>query len=142
MKTPTTPKFQDRPWEAAQRSFEEYNTASFFFREMMDAHFCTGTVISTPEVFFIFRPVEVDWTTDELCDPWKISENPNAYHVFLAAGDLSKIGPHLPPALPFITFHRDGAEKIHKLPYWQFLHALTHRLPLLGNRRRKVDSAN
>jgi hypothetical protein len=141
MKPPTLPKFKDRPYEAAQMSFGEYNEP-FFFREMLDAHFCTGTVISTPDVFLAFRPVEVDWTTDELCDPWKTSENPNAYHVFLAAGDLSKIGPHLPPALPFITFHRDGADKIHKLPYWQFLRALTYKLPLLGNRRGKEVSAN
>lgn len=130
------------PHAQAYQAFLAQGNKPIYWRELIDAHFKAGTVISTPELFILFRPVEVDWTSEELCDPWKVSDTPNAYHVFLAAGDLSKVEPYLPKELPFITFHRDGGEKVHKLPYWQFIRGIIHLFPLLGNRRQTVASSN
>lgn len=113
------------PYTKAFHQYLSYGGKPAQFYDLVKAHLITGTVISNDEVFILFRPVETTFTNPQLNDPLFKSSSPNAYHVYLMAGDLSKIEKHLPPALEFITYHRDGSDVIHKVSFAQFIRLIS-----------------
>lgn len=94
----------------------------FAFEEAIDAHGRTGYVIVTPEIFLLVRPV--DSLADPLLfdDPYVEFEDPDCWHVYLAAGDITQMPLYVPSPMPFISFVRknrlrllDGLSLHHKL---------------------------
>ena len=86
------------------------------FEEDLTWHHQHGFVFSTPSFFVMGRPVcsvaapefivgQVDFPPD-LCDAW---------HVYLMAGDISKVWSILPWELPLITIERRNVLKVYRL---------------------------
>ena len=83
------------------------------FEEVIVAHFLTGIVISTPDVFLLARPVES--SDPSPTDPFEVYDNPDTWHIHLAAGDLSKIADSLPYPLPLVSFVRKNRLHFYRL---------------------------
>lgn len=70
---------------------------------------CGGRLVSNDKVWILARPVFAFWNDEAMCDPSKAlplgDPNANAWHVWLAAGDLREAWKHFEP-LPFLTYHR------------------------------------
>lgn len=85
------------------------------------AHLIGGYVISTPEVFLLFRPVD-SRRPDLFDDPWAVFEEVDTWFCYLAAGDLSQFGRFMPYPLPFVAWNRKNSLRFHTLPQTRFLH--------------------
>lgn len=84
------------------------------FADVLAAHLVGGAVISTPDVFFLARPVDTRCNRDLFDFAWIQFDDPDCWHCYLAAGDLTKLGRHMPYPLPFISFVRRN--KLHIRP--------------------------
>ena len=85
------------------------------FSEAVLAHLEGGYVISTPEVFLLFRPV--DSMGDRLLfdDPWHRFQRFDTWHCYLAAGDLAQFHRFVPFPLPFFSYVRKNRLRISRL---------------------------
>ena len=83
------------------------------FREIVEAHFQSGYVISTPELFILARRIKVDWQEARILDPWQYHPEGDAWHIWLFAGSLPAIPAIIPYRLPYVTFHRGDRLSIH-----------------------------
>ena len=76
------------------------------FVQVVEAHFFSGVVVSTPDIFVLARRVGHDWDEVRLLDIGQADPAGDCWHVWLFAGNL----PQLPAAdmlrLPWVTFHR------------------------------------
>ena len=93
------------------------------FEEDLVAHLENGYVINTPEVFGMFRPVNIDWPEPDILDASRRNcIIGNCWHIWIAAGDLSQFMGFLPYPLPFISFERKN-----RLRYYRF-HQMAEKL--------------
>ncbi len=76
------------------------------FTEDIEAHFLHGWVISTPELFLMARPVRSDWSDDVVLNPFRLSDSPDMWHVWLAAGDWRQAFRLAPFPLPWVSIER------------------------------------
>lgn len=85
------------------------------FREDLEAHLLGGWVASTPDAFAMARPVPTTADFADLMNPWVIWPlvECDAWLIYLAAGDLGKLGQWLPAPLPFIGWERRGVFRWH-----------------------------
>ena len=83
----------------------------------MDIHLQLGAVLSTPDVFVMARPVCPHWPEEMQTDLSEILPDSATWHIFAAAGDLSKLfimaRIH---RVQSVTYQRRGAPRIHRLP--------------------------
>jgi hypothetical protein len=87
------------------------------FEEAMMAHLIEGIVIATDEVFLMARPVRTDCEVEEFDNPWISYEDPDCWHVYLAAGTIQAIRDALPYPLPFLSFVRKNHLHIRNLKH-------------------------
>lgn len=78
------------------------------FRDVLEAHFQVGHVVSSPEIFLLGRRVSSWWCEQSLRDPWFTDEGGDTWHVWLFAGALPKVLAAIPYPLPYVTFDRRG----------------------------------
>lgn len=104
------------------RAFETYHTGGqglYRWKDLLEAHFQFGAVISTPTGFLMAWPchTSIPETHTRLLSPLQFTTPPDCWHIWIAAGDLHELLTHasLHP-LPFVSWHRRaGALKIHRL---------------------------
>lgn len=100
------------------------------FAEAVEAHAVTGYVMATPHLFLLGRRVGSGWSDDELCDPWMIAPDGDAWHVYLAAGDLREAIRLLPYRLPYLSYFHEGRKRLMRLERWEKIsRTLTAREP-------------
>lgn len=85
------------------------------FHEDLTLHFKRGWVISSPRFFVMGRPVCYwAWSADQILDPFhNPPDEPDCWHVWLAAGDLKEALKFLPFPLPYISFERKNVLKMY-----------------------------
>jgi len=82
---------------------------------IVEAHFQNGYVFNTPDLFILARQISIDWTDEEILDPWQSDPQGSVWHVWLYAGDMKAIAKLIPYKLPYITFHRAGKLKTYSM---------------------------
>lgn len=75
--------------------------------------FCAdhGVAYFSPEAVILARPARKDWTLEQslhLDNAAALTLNPDAWHIFYAAGDLTVMERIAPYRLPWLTFQRNG----------------------------------
>ena len=96
------------------------------FTSDLAAHFAHGLVIATPDYFIMARPVRRDAEPEALLDPWHSFTAPDAWMVWLAAGDLRKAMASLWPihggGKVWLAFQTDGPARFVKVTRLQQLY--------------------
>lgn len=97
------------PFEQAALLYQSLD-APLSFGQVVEAHALHGgTVIMRPDLFLVARPILSEWDEASILDPEIVAENPDCWHVFMAAGSARKaILEAVPFWLPLISFHRRG----------------------------------
>lgn len=96
-----------------------YESVCMLYRSNPDADFARdmeaytawgGTVICTPEVIIIGRPVVKDWPSERLSDLRQVAAQNEAdcWFILLLAGSLKAAVKHLPYPLPWFGFCQRG----------------------------------
>lgn len=113
------------PYLSALAAFND-NRGPMTFDEFMAWHFNNGFIHSTPEFFICGRPVDSKADSSLILDYSHEFDRKDcdAWHVALAAGDLSKAWGVLPWPLPLIGFDRQ-----HELRFYPIarVREFTHR---------------
>lgn len=91
------------------------------FEEAMIAHLLFGVVVSTPNVFFMARPVDSNADPFGYDDPWLTYDDPDTWHIYLAAGDLTMVGGLVPYPLPWVSFVRKNSLRFRNSKHMQSL---------------------
>jgi hypothetical protein len=104
------------PFETAAR-WHNARSPDVLFTVPLEAHLQTGYVFNTPELFIMARRISTDWPEDCILDPWLTNPEGDAWHVWLYAGEILAIPPLIPYFLPYVTFHRKGKFKIHRMEH-------------------------
>jgi hypothetical protein len=78
------------------------------FDEDLRRHHLYGYVFSSPSCFIMGRPVEKNAQERLIKDPSVRFYNPDAWLVYLAAGDLAEFFKHEPYPLPWLGWERDN----------------------------------
>jgi hypothetical protein len=110
------------PYQKARQVYETEECARTFEEDLV-AHFDHGHVISTPELFLMFRPVDSIGRQEEITDSQISFRNTDTWHVYLAAGDASQFSSHFPYPLPFVSFERKNVLRFYR--FRQFSSRLT-----------------
>lgn len=77
-------------------------------------HLAHGYVHSTPEYFVMARPVLSTASPAEIANPWHQFKEPDAWFIWLMAGDMAACWRRFPYPLPFIGFaRRDKAARFY-----------------------------
>jgi hypothetical protein len=103
-----TPALRAAQWHSRQPDCES-------FSEALLAHLHGGYVISTPEVFLLFRPVDSRGDRLLFDDPWHRFETFDTWHCYLAAGDLTQFRQFIPFDLPFFSYVRKNRLRVRPL---------------------------
>ena len=103
------------PYQQARQVYETEPCARTFEEDLV-AHFANGYVINTPEVFGMFRVV--DSSSDVILDPTRehFPHGGDCWHIYCAAGDLSKFFSYLPYPLPLVSFERKNKLRFYDYP--------------------------
>ena len=95
------------------------------FTEDLEAHLLGGYVIATPSVFLMARPVPVSADPADILNPymtWPRTQC-DAWHIWLAAGDMREFPKHLPWMTKWVCFERKNVLR------WRRFAPLLRRLP-------------
>lgn len=92
------------PYQAARLLYSREPCARSFEEDLL-AHFHTGTVVSTPTVFGLIRPVLRAGEPEEIVNPWMYFHRADCWHVYLAAGNLADLEPFL-RGFEWVSFER------------------------------------
>lgn len=107
------------PYLAAHAAYHSGPPPDCPWATLLDCLLQCGTVISTPALFIMARPCRAADPPGNhgVIDPLQFPENPDCWHIFLAAGDLSALRMMAPPVIyPWVSyFRRDGRLRI--IPY-------------------------
>jgi len=97
--------------------FWHFSTASHWeFAQVIAAHGERGGYVHiTPEVFVLARPIRRDWSEDDICNPQLVAEEADCWHLWLLSGAASAAVRFLPYPLPFVSWHRRGKFRVHRL---------------------------
>jgi len=109
------------PYQQACQVYETEPCARTFEEDLV-AHLQNGHVISTPELFLMFRPVD-SGRQEEIVDPHISFQKTDTWHVYLASGDASQFSSHFPYPLPFVSFERKNVLRFYR--FRQFSSRLT-----------------
>lgn len=103
------------PFRLAQAAHDA-EASIYTFYEVLLIHLESAYVFSGPGGFIMGRPVRTDALIDEILDPSKQFENPNAWWVWLAAGHgaLAIFLRHEPFPLPYYGFERDHIPRFYR----------------------------
>ena len=97
----------------ASRVYQKEECARTFDIDLI-LHLKHGYVFSTPEAFMMIRPVRTDSDYEKITDPEYNYEEPDAWLVYLAAGDLKMLWKYEPWPLPMIGFERENEIRFYK----------------------------
>lgn len=89
------------------RAAAVYPTDEAFMADLQP-HLVRGFVRSTPTCFVMGRPVASTASADLLNDPWHVFSEPDAWFVWLCAGDMLEAFECIPFPLPLVGFARFG----------------------------------
>jgi hypothetical protein len=95
------------------------------FAEDLEAHLLNGYVIATPNVFLMARPVPVTADSVDILNPhvtWP-KHQCDAWHIWLAAGDMREFVKHLPWPTKWVCFERRNVLR------WRRFAPLLRRIP-------------
>jgi hypothetical protein len=109
------------PFDLAAQ-FQAADPDNIGLHEAIAAHLFSGVVISTPTVFLLIRPVDTRSNHLLFDDPWVTFQDPDCWHCYLAAGDLSQFGRYIPSPLPLVSYVRKNSLRIHPLAQTPFGH--------------------
>lgn len=96
------------PYQQARAVYDREPCARSFEEDLV-AHLLNGYVISTPEVFLMFRDVLRDADPEVITDPFMtfpVSDFSDCWHVYLAAGDMTQFHRFFPYPLEWVSFER------------------------------------
>lgn len=96
------------PYQRARAVYDSEPCARSF-EEDLTAHLLAGFVISTPDVFAMFRPVRSTAPAKTILDPWISHRDPDCWHIYLAAGDLAALAPILGDRFELVSFERKNS---------------------------------
>jgi hypothetical protein len=71
-------------------------------------HLVSGYVISSPTLFAMFRPVDSTAAPEILANPWCTFAKPDAWFIWMVAGDVNEIYKRMPYPLPLLGASRFG----------------------------------
>lgn len=119
------------PYELARKVYESEPCARLFEEDLV-AHFHSGTVISTPEIFMMFRPVCSGWKEEDILDPWLScpEEVADCWHIWMTAGDVAQARDYIPFPLPLASFERKNVLRLVRF------HKIAEKLQRYGKSRR------
>lgn len=100
------------PYTLARSVYDAEPCARTFEVDLI-AHLALGYVVSTPEVFAMFRPVHRDGG-EGIVDPFVSFPDPDCWHIYLAAGDISLIHGFIPHPLPWVSWERKNRLRFHR----------------------------
>ena len=85
------------------------------FAQDLEAHLLHGVVVSTPDLFFMARPVSHDATGDRIVNPWHNTwdKEPDCWHVYLYAGDMMSAFKQV-CWLPFVSFEKRNRLRVYR----------------------------
>lgn len=95
------------PFQQAQQVYQTEHCARDFWTDL-HLHFTHGYVFSTPTAFIMGRPVDKTATYELITDPTVCFPNPNAWLVYLAAGNLREFLRFEPYCLRWIGWEREN----------------------------------
>lgn len=102
------------PFEKATEVYQREPCARTFVDDLA-LHLRHGWVISAPGWFIMGRPVCYwAWSNQQILDPsFNPPDEPDCWHVWLAAGDLVQALKFIPFPLPYISFERKNVLKMY-----------------------------
>ena len=86
------------------------------FAEVVEAHFQTGYVVGTPEVFLLGRRIDRTWPDEWVNDPWRAAPDGDCWHVWLWAGTVRDWSAMVPYPLPWLSWHRGEKRRVFRFP--------------------------
>ena len=109
------------PYEKARHVYETEPCARTFDEDLR-LHLAHGVVISRPDFFVMARPVSTLATPAKIVDPHFQFHAPDAWHVYLAAGNIPRAWEYLPFHLPWISFERRNVLRFYSLDRLKRIH--------------------
>ncbi len=85
------------------------------FIEDLYLHFKCGIVFCNDRIFIMGRPVALDAPDEMIVDPSVTFADPDCWHVYLAAGELSEFFKVMPYSLPYVSWERNNRLKRYNL---------------------------
>lgn len=79
------------------------------YRDAVGAHLAAGVFHASPLSCIMARPVRRDASRESLADVWSRHENPDAWLIWAAAGDMADMLRIAPYPLPWVGFARRGS---------------------------------
>ena len=117
------------PFEQAREVYRREECARTFEEDLL-CHLRFGCVISTSDVFLMFRPVDSSGTPEAIVDPWaKWTYGNDCWHVYLAAGDPTLFHQYFPYPLEWVSGERNN-----QLRFYRF-RKIAEKLAQYGFRR-------
>lgn len=104
--------WQASDWHDALRSH-------WTFDQVVESHAVGGVILATPSVFVMARRIVHSWSDEQICHP-QITASPeeaDCWHVWLLAGDFREAVERLDRSFPFVSWHRRGKLKVHRLDH-------------------------
>lgn len=104
------------PYDAAMAVYRNEPCARSFFDDFT-LHMKHGFVFSTPDYFIMGRPVNSKAAEAQIVDPactFK-PEECDCWHVYLMAGDVTKVWNIMPYPLPKVSFERRNELRFYTL---------------------------
>lgn len=93
------------PFEQAVDVYRREPCARSFIEDF-EAHLLHGWIFSTPAIFLMARPVRSDSPVDVVLNPFSLPDDPDTWHVWLAAGNWREALRLAPFPLPWVSFER------------------------------------
>lgn len=94
------------PIARAEALFNQQNRTDEIFIAQLMMYLRFGYVISTPQLFIMFRPVEIAAAPEQIADPEHRFARPDAWFIHSAVGKLQMFPRLAPYPLPWICFWR------------------------------------
>lgn len=108
------------PYERARKVYEQEDCRRSF-SEDLELHLRYGYVYSTPNSFIMGRAVDRYADSECIVDPSVVFDHPNAWLVYLAAGDMSEFFLRQPFFLPWVGWERENKLRFYKTVHlWRF----------------------
>lgn len=109
------------PFETAADVYQREPCASAFEHDLF-LHLMHGTVISTPEVFAMLRPVQADWPLDRWRNPADVAQDGDTWWIYCAAGEVWRLFDML-PVKKWLAFERGNCPRFREYERLRRLYA-------------------
>lgn len=101
------------PYELARKIYQQEPCARTF-REDLEQHLRTGYVWSSPRTFIMGRPVRRSGDRADIVTPHVTFDNPDCWHIYLAAGELYEFFRLEPFELPWFSWERHNVLRFYR----------------------------